>query len=164
MKNVRILTGVAVVSVILNLFLAGYLAGQAAPRFWQEPRPREQFMPGPMGRGDINIFAGMRALDPGMRAKARQTFERHMPELRASVEDMMAKRRALVEILAAPASDMDQLTAAFADLRRANATVQDVSHRAFLDVAQSLPAEQRAALFKATATPRRAPGDRRRPD
>lgn len=168
MNKTRILTGIAIVSVVFNLFLGGYLAGQMAPRFWHDERPREQFVPrpGPMGPGDINIFAGMRALSPDMRAKARQAFDGHMPDLRASVDEMMAKRRALVEMLASPDADVDQLTAAFADLRHANAVVQEASHKAFLDVAKTLPDDQRAALFKATAAPRRQgpPGDRRHPD
>ncbi len=166
MKNVRILTGVAIVSVVLNLFIGGYLLGQAGPRFWDPPPPRGQFVQrlGPMGPGDINIFAGMRALDPEMRAKAREAFDHHMPDLRASMDEMRGKRRVLFELLASPAADMEQIAEAFAALRRANAHVQETSHEAFLDAARTLPEDRRAALFKATAMPRHPPAEHRRRD
>lgn len=161
MNATRLLTVTAVISVVLNLLLVGFIVGQRIPSHWpgaqmgrEPPRasPATQMMRGrvmPPGQNDLNIFAAMRALDPETRKSLETTFERRMPDLRASLEQVMDKRRLTLETLAAQPADIERLGAALADLRQAGFAAQQTSHDVFLEVARSLPEDKRAAFLKA---------------
>lgn len=169
MTSSRILTAVAVVSVILNLLLVGFFVGQRLPHFagpWHDgPRMERDFArdrespPGErrermrviMGPNDLNFFAAMRTLDPETRKTVRAKFDNDMPEIRARVDQMMAKRRALLEVLAAEPADMERLSQALGEVRAAAAEAQEHSHKLFMEIAADLPADQRAAFMKAAA-------------
>lgn len=164
MKSTRLLTAAIVVSVVINLLLIGFLVGQRLPR-WAGPmfgddRPMAQMRQMdrvrgmPIGANDLNIFAAMRTLDPEARKAAQAAFQQHLPEIRANVQTMMEKRRAVLEVIAGGSADVDRLSAALSELRRASATAQEQSHEMVLEIAASLPAETRASFFKAAAQPR----------
>lgn len=183
MTSSRLLTAVAVVSVILNLLLVGFFVGQRLPHFagpWHDgprldgpamerdfarARDNDRDMPPPngerrermrviMGPNDLNFGAAMRALDPEARKTMQAKFRKDMPEIRARVEEMAAKRRALLEVLAAEPADIERLSQALGDVRAAAAAAQEQSHELFMEIAGDLPAEQRAAFMKAAAESR----------
>jgi uncharacterized membrane protein len=115
----------------------------------------------PVGANDLNIFAAMRSLDPQARKAAQAAFQQHLPEIRENVGAMMAKREAFLAVLADGSADVERLSTALTELRQASATAQEQSHAMFLEIAASLPAETRAAFFKAAAQQRgRGPGPR----
>lgn len=159
MKTTRILTAVAAASVILNLLLVGFVVGQRLPHWSDQPRmmqmrQMDRVRGMPIGPNDLNIFAAMRALDPESRQSVRAAFNQHLPDIRAGVENMMTKRRALLAVLASGPDDTERLSEALGELREASAAAQEQSHKVFLDVAASLPADKRAAFLKAAAEPR----------
>jgi uncharacterized membrane protein len=183
MTSSRVLTAVAVVSVILNLLLVGFVVGQRLPHFamWHDgpgmtgpgmerdfARGRDAFrdLPPPpngerrdrmrviMGPNDLNFGAAMRTLDPETRKAVQAKFKNDMPEIRARVEEMTAKRRALLEVLAAEPADVERLSQALADVRAAATAAQAHSHKLFMEIAAELPSEQRAAFMKAAAESR----------
>ncbi|MCA0201786.1 MAG: periplasmic heavy metal sensor [Proteobacteria bacterium] len=170
MTSSRVLTAVAVVSVILNLLLIGFFIGQRLPHFpgpWRGgpafergfarddmPPPgadRRERMRVIMGPNDLNFGAAMRTLDPETRKTVQARFKNDTPEIRARVEEMTAKRRALLDVLAAAPADMERLSQALADVRAAAAAAQEHSHKLFMEIAGDLPPEQRAAFMKAAA-------------
>ncbi len=183
MTSSRVLTAVAVVSVILNLLLVGFFIGQRLPHFagphWmqaahdgpgmerefardrgrdgREPPPnseRRERMRVIMGPNDLNFGAAMRTLDPETRKTMQAKFKKDMPEIRARVEEMTAKRRALLDVLAAEPADIERLSQALSDVRAAATAAQEHSHKLFMDIAADLPADQRAAFMKAAAEAR----------
>jgi uncharacterized membrane protein len=108
----------------------------------------------PIGANDLNIFAAMRSLDPQARKAAQAAFQQHLPEIRENVGAMMAKREAFLAVLADGSADVERLSTALSELRQASAIAQEQSHAMFLEIAASLPAETRAAFFKAAAQQR----------
>lgn len=173
MTSSRLLTAVAVVSVILNLLLVGYVVGRHLPHVpgpWRGgPEVERDFarddMPPPgaerrermrviMGPNDLNFGAAMRTLDPETRKTVQARFKNDMPDIRARVEEMTARRRALLDVLAAAPADMERLSQALADVRAAAAAAQEHSHKLFMDIAGELPADRRAAFMKAAADTR----------
>jgi len=171
MNSTRTLTAIIIISVVLNLLLIGFFAGQRLPR-WAGPmfgdgtrmvqiRQMERARGMSIGANELNISAAMRSLDPEARKSARAAFQQHMPEIRANVEAMMAKREAFLAVLADGSADVERLSSALGELRQASVTAQEQSHAMFLEFAASLPVETRAAFFKAAAQPRgRRPGPR----
>jgi len=171
MKSTRTLTIVIVISVVINLLLIGFFVGQRLPR-WAGPmfgdaphmvqmRQMDRARGMPIGANDLNIFAAMRSLDPQARKAAQAAFQQHLPEIRENVGAMMAKREAFLAVLADGSADVERLSTALTELRQASATAQEQSHAMFLEIAASLPAETRAAFFKAAAQQRgRGPGPR----
>ena len=67
---------------------------------------------------------------------------------------MTAKRRALLEVLAAEPADVERLSQALADVRAAATAAQAHSHKLFMDIAADLPPEQRAPFMTASAESR----------
>lgn len=183
MTSSRVLIAVAVVSVILNLLLVGFFVGQRLPHFTGHDGPgftrefarghdrsrdssggeRRDRMRVVMGPNDLNFFAAMRALDPETRKAMQAKFHNDMPEIRARVQEMIAKRRALLDVLAADPADMERLSQALADVRAAGAAAQEHSHKLFMEMAADLPPEQRAAFMKAAAEDRQRRSQREAP-
>lgn len=165
MKSTRTLTIAIVISVVINLLLVGFFVGQRLPR-WGGPmfgegprmvqvRQVDRVRGMPIGANDLNFFAAMRSLDPEARKAAQAAFQQHLPEIRANVEAMMAKRQAFLEVLSDGSADVERLSSALGEVRKASAIAQEQSHAMFLEIAASLPVESRAAFFKAAAQPRR---------
>ena len=174
MNTPRALTIVAVVSVVLNLLLVGFVVGRQLPHFgapWsamggdgprftreamrdrdrdRQPRDGDQRrLRVMMGPNDLNFFAATRALSPEARKTAEAAFRNEMPAIREGANAMMEKRRALLDVLAGAPEDIDRLSQALADVRAAGASAQEHSHKLFLDIAGSLPPAERAAFLKA---------------
>jgi uncharacterized membrane protein len=178
MTSTRILTVAAVLSVVLNLLLVGFIVGQRLPE-WAGPFARDHHeinrehprvaRAGEMGRArgmpigpnDLNFFAGLRALDLETRKTVQVAFARHMPEIRADVENMMSRRRAVLDVLSNEPADMDRLADALSALREASAAAQEHSHKIFLEIAATLPSDKRADFMKAAGSPRGAGRERK---
>ncbi len=174
MNSSRVLTAVAVVSVILNLLMIGFFIGQRLPHLGgphmdgpplSGPGSERDFARGRdlaggerrermrvvMGPNDLNLMAALRTLDPATRKAVQEKFRSDMPEIRARVEAMREKRRALLDVLATEPPDMNRLDQALGDVRNAAAAAQEHSHKLFMEIAADLPADQRAAFMKAAA-------------
>lgn len=166
MTSPRVLAAVAIVSLVLNLLLVGFVVGQRLPHFsapfrdppraftgeFREPLGHQHRVArAVMGPTDLNFMAAVRALDPEARAPVEAAFKERLPEIRAGIDEMIAKRRALLAVLADEPADMERLSEALSEVRAAGAAAQDRSHRIFLEIAASLPQEQRAAFLKAAA-------------
>lgn len=170
MNMTRAINVTVVISVVLNLLLVGFILGQRLPP-WGKPfgfgqphmMPPMKMEPSkPMfgGPDDINLFAAMRTLGPEQRTSVEDIFRQHLPKIRADVEDMAAKRRDVLTVLANDQADMEHIAAALAALRQARATAQENAQAVFLEIARDLPAEKRAAFLKAAVEPgpRSGPG------
>jgi uncharacterized membrane protein len=174
MNTPRVLTVVAVVSVVLNLLLVGFVVGRQLPHFgasWsdgprfardagrdREPRDGDQRRARVMmGPNDLNFFAAARALSPEARKTAEAAFHAEMPAIRENVKTMMEKRRALLDVLAGAPEDIGRVSQALEEVRTAGARAQEHSHKLFLQIAGSLPPAERAAFLKAAGTRGRPP-------
>ena len=134
------------VSLLLNLFLAGVVGGR-----WFTPPPR------PAGAGGLAPMAQVRRLP----AEERQRFVRamlpHRPDIRAARQ---ATRRARAQVeadLAAPIYDRARVEADLAALRQANLAQQAATHGALAEAMALLSPASRAALVAHARAGRSSP-------
>lgn len=122
-----------VVSVMLNLFIAGVITGR---------------MGGASG-------LALASLPREIRTVVRQELAAERQALLSAVREMRAARREVRAALIADPFDERATEAAFERLRRATDRVQVVMHAAFVRAADRLPAEIRAKLPDRTRFMRR---------
>jgi uncharacterized membrane protein len=140
-----------IVSVALNLFLVGLLAGgwvlhDRGDRFGRFP-----------GAG---IRFARQDLAPDSRALVRKLWEERREAARPQWLKMREARRKVRELATADTVDPAALEAAFADLRQRSIALQAMTHELMVKIAESLPAAERKKLFAR----RIRPGDRDRRD
>jgi uncharacterized membrane protein len=139
------------VSVALNLFGAGFLVSRALhhrpppPGLHALHAPDERFEGGPfMGpRGLLGSGAG-----PHMLPRVREVMQAHGKELREGRGELREKRHAVEDALRAEPFDAAALGAALAGLRQSTNAAQERMHAALVDLAKTLPAEERRELAR----------------
>lgn len=139
-----------IVSVALNLFLGGILAGGWV--LHDEPERVRGF-----------AVAGMRFsrqdLAPESRTLVRRLWEESREEIRPRFRDVRDARREVREIATAETVDRAALEAALASLRERSIALQAATQELMVTIAERLPAAERKKLF--SGRPRRGDRDRR---
>ena len=127
-----------VASLVLNLFLVGLLAGGRLAH-------------GPIG--GFNPAAGpgfvphlVRSLPPAARDLAQERFADRRTEIRRQVVELRRQHRAIYRALTAERFDRAALEAALAEMRGQVADLQASIHRAMVEVADQLDAEDRRQM------------------
>ena len=164
--------GVAVVvSVVVNLLLAGFIIGRLMPehRFARghfTSRSGEMppdIMGAPRGgehgkasrEGDLNIMAGVSALSPASRDTVREIMRKYKDEARQDYRVVREKRKELLALLSESPENVDKIEAVFDELAEVTAVVQKNAQSLVLEIARELPESERAAFLRsASSSPR----------
>jgi uncharacterized membrane protein len=139
-----------VISIGLNLALAGFLAGRrSADAVIGDPT---QMFP-----------RWVRTLPEERRDALRPQIREHIQTIRPLVRTMRAQHHQLVEAIAAEPFSIETLNSALADMRNQHSAVQTSSHTAFVAFVASLTASERTVLAadirnKRHGRPGRPPG------
>jgi len=119
------------VSVALNLFFIGAVTARFVDR---PPPPREP----------VSMFWVMRSLDDGTRESLRPQLSQYAEVLRPLRREMFRTQAEINELLQADHVDPQAITDAFAKLRSANLSYQEVAHEQLAQVLARLTPQQRA--------------------
>lgn len=147
-----VLGALLAVSVALNLFLAGTLAGRAGARAMHPP---------PFAR-DVDARLGF------LSREKRQELRRHLlpprDEMLRHHREVRALQQELGTELAREPPRREELERELAALRELNMTMQQRLHRRFVDTVLELPLAERRAMMDALLASPRTPGGPRRFD
>lgn len=147
----RALPIVLVVSLALNLFLAGAIASHLLHR-----GPDHGAMERPHRHGLLPHPRQLRhALSPEAQARFDALHEAHRPRIRERLRAVGAARRALGEVLRAEPLDRARMDAAFAALREEEGRLAAETQSMFGTLALELSPEDRARLAEMIPGPRR---------
>ncbi|MDH7944502.1 periplasmic heavy metal sensor [Pseudohongiella sp. SYSU M77423] len=141
------------VSVVVNLFLAGVVGAQLFSR----PEPP----PAPVGMMWMN-----QSLDPQARDRVQSQMRQANEELRQVRRQMLQAQREVNLLLVQDPLDTEALTDAFARLRQASEAYQERSHGQLLNLMSRLTVEQRQQALRRLSVRRaeeRPPAARRPP-
>ncbi len=166
-----------VLSVVVNLLLAGFIIGRLMPeqRFARghsfnsaQPVPpvgpglRSDNERGGIAQGaDLNILAGVAALSESSRDVVRRVMQKHKDEVREGFRVVREKRRELLTLLSESPENVDKIEAVFNDLAAITAAAQKNSQSLVLEIARELPEGERAAFLRAASSSARFRGIRR---
>jgi uncharacterized membrane protein len=131
------------VSVALNLFLAGVVAGRLGGQAAQGVQ------------GKRNLDAALAALPETKREAVRRELRRAMPEVRRDLQAVQQARAAAAEELLRPQPDGAALDRHFREVQVRTTSMQNALQQAFKRAAADLTVEERRALIEAAK--RRAP-------
>jgi len=134
---------IAIVSIAMNLFLAGLMAGGFL-RKGRGDRPQ-------LAARAFSMKGAGRALGPEVRPVVDEIREARQGERRAYFERLRTAANEATSALSAEPFDSKRLDAALAELRNAHVALQEQSHAGFRQLAERLTPAQRAALAEANA-------------
>ncbi len=137
------------VSLAVNVFLAGMFVGRhmsGPPMFFRATMQRPAWRPGDSGLPPMveRIASGM---SPEYRDILLSTMKRHQSDITAAGTALRDARGKLRQIIGAETLDRAAAEAAAADMRQRSDKFQTALQSAFLDAAQSLPAEGRRQMI-----------------
>jgi uncharacterized membrane protein len=124
------------VSVALNLFLGGVVAGRIGGQAMQS------------GHAQRGLETALASLPEGTREAVRRELRRAMPEVRRDLQAMQRARAAAAEELLRPQPDDAALDRHFREVQLRTASVQHALQQAFKRAAASLTPEERRALIE----------------
>ena len=131
------LVGIGVVSLCLNLFLAGLFGGHwlYSPRFG-----------GPGGpRGPEAMLMGV---PEDLRPLIKQKFDEAKPQFEAARQQMRDARKKVVAAAGADPFDPAAFDQAFDQLQKATDGIQTIAHHTILEILPQIPAKQRHDLVQ----------------
>ena len=133
------LIGVAVVSLCVNLFLVGLMAGHwiYGPGFMRPGGPD-----GPR-RGIEALIAGV---PEDLRPMVKQKFEAAKPQFQAQREQIKTARDALAAAAEADPFDPAAFDKAFGEFQQAMSGMGTIAHQTIREILPQIPAEQRKQL------------------
>ena len=149
MRN-RWLIGGLVVSVVVNLALAGFVAG----------RMTRDFAPGPGFDPMVGVTRLVRFLEEERRREVLGDLRRQRHEVRASLRGVKGAQGQIVEAVRADPFDEDALRRALGEFRGRLEASQAGSHEMFVTMVARLTPEERRLLAQALRGPRWRRGDR----
>jgi uncharacterized membrane protein len=129
----RTLGALLLLSLALNLFLAGVIGG----RLMQPHGPERGFE------------STLQRLPEEQRASVREHLRAAAPEMRTHRRAMRAIHRRLLEALASTEPDRALLEEELAAIRRHAGAMQEALHRSFLDAVLDMPPEARGVILEA---------------
>ena len=124
----RALIGLVVVSIALNLLLAGLIGGHILREGQHSPPP---------------LAWAFKDVPKGVRETVRPILREHSREVIAARRDVRQSERALRKLLQSQNLTRKELEAGLADMRRSTADYHELIHEVGIDVLLSLDAEQR---------------------
>ncbi len=124
----RALIGLVVVSLALNLLLAGLIGGHMLREGRHSPPP---------------LAWAFKEVPKGVREKARPILREHSREVIAARRDVRQSERALRKLLQSENLTREELAVGLADMRRSTADYHELIHEVGIDVLLSLDAKQR---------------------
>lgn len=146
LANPKVLGALLAVSLAVNLFLGGVVAG----RFTGETTRGLQ--------AKRNVEAMLQPLSEDKRALVRKELRAAMPQVRQHFKALQAARAGVAEELAKPEPDQAQLDRRFAEVRAQTTAIQAAYQQAFKRAAVSLtPEERRAVIESLKRRPRPTP-------
>lgn len=169
----KFLGAAVVVSVVVNLLLAGFIIGRIIPeqRFGRgdsysrmAPMPldipahlsaRGDSHAAAMHRGNLNIGRGARALSEPSREIVFEFMQERASEMRAAIRAVQKKRRDIFQLLSESPENISGIEQAFLELSELTAEAQSKSQQIVLDIAKRLPEDERATFLRAASSSRR---------
>jgi len=144
MTRMRILYGVLIVSLALNLILGGFMIGRAWDH-WHRGGHAERWG-GPDGppRWMQKLFG--EAGEPYLRA----AWEQNAPSMGALRDRQADARNRAVDLLGATPFDVEAYRAALAEMRAATEATHAARHDVMADALAQVPAEVRAEIAEKT--------------
>ena len=141
----KALIGLVVVSIALNLLLAGLIGGHMLREGRHSPPP---------------LAWAFKEVPPSTREKVRPLLREHAREVMAARRDVRQSERALQKLLQSETLAQEELEAGLASMRRSTADYHELVHEIGIDVLLSLDAKERMRavpyLFKQCGRPRGA--------
>ena len=138
-SGARWLMGAAVVSLCLNLFLVGLMAGH-----WiYGPRFGPMGPGGPEGPGSHGMEAIIAGLPEDVRPLFKKSFEAAKPQFDQARDQIHAARDKLAKAAEADPFDPAALDAAFHDLQQAMDGMALTAHQTIRDILPQIPAKER---------------------
>jgi len=151
MRNRRWLIIGLIVSLTVNLALAGFVIGRMS-----RPGPA----PGVLDPS-LSLFRVIRELPDERRDNFRPTMREHFRALRVDIRRMRAAQRGINEALAQEPFEPEALNGALQEFRAALLDGQQDNHQVLVEVAATMTPEERRMLLEAMKRPR--PGYSRGP-
>ena len=124
----RALIGLVVVSIALNLLLAGLIGGHMLREGRHSPPP---------------LAWAFKEVPKGVREKARPILREHSRQVIAARRDVRQSERALRNLLQSENLSREELEVGLADMRRSTAAYHELIHEVGIDVLLSLDPKQR---------------------
>ena len=124
----RALIGLVVVSIALNLLLAGLIGGHMLREGQHSPPP---------------LAWAFKDVPKGVREKARPILREHSREVTAARRDVRQSERALRKLLQSENLTREELEVGLANMRRSTADYHELIHEVGIEVLLSLDAKQR---------------------
>jgi uncharacterized membrane protein len=152
MRNRRWLVVTLIVSLAVNLALAGFVAGRIS-------RPESGFS---MLDPSISLFRVIRELPEARRDEFRPTVREHFRAVRGDIRRMRRAQRGISQALASEPFEPDELDRSLHEFRAALLDVQQGNHRVLVTVAGAMAPEERQMLLEAMKRPHRSRGPHRR--
>ena len=160
----RFLGLAVIVSVVVNLLLAGFIIGRIIPDHMpmsgyafdrtapiqNGPGGRERTAA--MERGELNIELGARALSRSSRQVVRRVMQEHAESMRETIRMVRAKRREVLTLLVESPEDIGRIETVFNELADITAAAQKGSQYVVLEIAKQLPEDERAAFLRALSS------------
>ena len=135
----RALIGLVVVSIALNLLLAGLIGGHMLREGQHSPPP---------------LAWAFKDVPKAVRDKARPLLREHSREVKAARRDVRKSERALRQLLKSETLTREELEAGLVAMRQSTADYHELVHEIGIDVLLSLDAKDRMRaapyLFKQT--------------
>ena len=144
MRNRRWLILGLIVSVAINLGLAGFVAGQMS-------------RPGPVPAvldPSLSLFRVLREMPEPRREAFRPTVREHFRSLRGDIRRMRAAQRGIDQALSTEPFDAEDLAGALGEFRSALLDGQEDNHEVLVQVARQMTSEERRMLLEAMKRPR----------
>lgn len=144
MRNRKWLVIGLIVSVAVNLALAGFVAGKMSG----SDRPA-------MLDPSLSLFRVLRELPDPRRDEFRPVLHEHFRLLRGDIRRLRQAQRGIDAALAREPFEPESLARALQDFRSALLDTQQKNHRMLVDVSASMTAGERQMLVQAMERPRR---------
>jgi uncharacterized membrane protein len=140
-NGAKLLIGVAVVSLCVNLFLVGSMAGRwmDGGRGWHD---------GPEGGPRRGIEAMIAGVPEDVRPLVKQKFDAAKPQFQAQREKIRAARDKLAAAAEADPFDPAALDQAFGDFQQAMAGMGAIAHQTIREILPQIPADKRKQLVE----------------
>ncbi|GAC1029339.1 hypothetical protein thsps21_01660 [Pseudomonas sp. No.21] len=136
MNRTWLLGGALLLSIAANAFLAGWLIARPATAVaGLQSQPMRQ------------LLARVQELPPEQRREVRGIVREHAAELRRLAAANRDNRQQLLQQLGEPSLDRAALEQSFARQRQATGELQAAAQAMLLEIADTLPAEQRRQLL-----------------
>ncbi len=153
MGNSKWLLTALVLSLIVNLALAGFLLGRSSSQHsgqWGTPDPAAGY------------FRLIGFLPEERRAELQPLIKAHFDNIRPEIRETRRHLRSMYEQLNAETLDSAKLERDLTALRQLLGTTQEASHQTFVDLVRQMSPEERQQLAEAMRRPRDAEQDRQR--